>query len=92
MELQLTLHTKERMQERGITLDEIADTIKTGKQSQASKGRYKKSKVFSFGKMRNGKIYPQKLIEVIYTIEDDTIIVITVYAFYGKWSKDENIL
>lgn len=33
-----------------------------------------------------GNGYEQKRVEVFYTMEDDTIVTVTVYVFYGKWS------
>jgi len=35
-----------------------------------------------------GKLYAQKRVEVIYTVEDDTLVTITVYAFYGRWDSN----
>ncbi|MFH1051848.1 MAG: hypothetical protein V1779_13080 [bacterium] len=49
------------------------------------KDRFSKGLVFDFKNIWNGKFYEQKKIEVIYTIENDIIITITVYVFYGKW-------
>jgi hypothetical protein len=51
------------------------------------KGRISKSKVYNFNDIWNNKLYEQKRIEVIYTIEADKIVTITVYVFYGKWEK-----
>jgi len=44
-----------------------------------------KAKVFEFQQERMGKFYEQKRVEVIYTIEANTIVTVTVYVFYGKW-------
>ena len=34
--------------------------------------------------MRAKKFYEQKRVEVIYTVEGENIITVTVYVFYGK--------
>jgi hypothetical protein len=41
--------------------------------------------VFSFKKERLGKYYEEKRVEVIYFEEDQLIITVTVYVFYGEW-------
>jgi len=46
-----------------------------------------KAKIYNFRRKRHGKYYEQKRVEVIYTIERDVIITITVYVFYGKWEE-----
>ncbi len=51
----------------------------------ARHGRVGKAKVYDFGQEWNGKRYEQKRVEVIYTVEDDVLVTVTVYAFYGKW-------
>lgn len=37
-----------------------------------------------FNQERHGKYYEQKRVEVVYTIERNVIITVTVYLFYGK--------
>ena len=44
-----------------------------------------KAKVYDFGQEWNGKCYEQKRVEVIYAVEEDVLVTVTVYAFYGKW-------
>jgi len=48
-----------------------------------------KAKVYDFNQERHGKYYEQKRVEVIYTVERDIIITVTVYAFYGKWEEQD---
>ena len=47
-----------------------------------------KAKIYNFRQKRHGKYYEQKRVEVIYTIERDVIVTITVYVFYGKWEEE----
>lgn len=49
-------------------------------------GAWAKPKCMIMGKQEwNGKSYEQKRVEVIYAVEDDVLVTVTVYAFYGKW-------
>lgn len=85
MKIQIEPHTLERAEERGANKSEIIDVITNGITSTAKMNRLAKFKVFDFNSLRNNKFYEQKRIEVIYTIENDTYVTITVYVFYGKW-------
>lgn len=86
MEIQIDPHTLERALERGTNEMEIKDVIRSGSAISAKHGRQGKAKVYLFQQERHGKYYEQKRVEVIYTIEWDTIVTVTVYVFYGKWS------
>lgn len=85
MKIQIEPHTLERAEERGANKSEIIDVILNGNKTSAKLNRLAKFKVFDFNSLRNNKYYEQKRIEVIYTIENDTYVTITVYVFYGKW-------
>ncbi len=78
-------HAAARAEERGATEEEIQAVIETGTPMPARRGRKAKAKVFPFGAARLGKAYEQKRVEVVYATEEDDIIVVTVYVFYGKW-------
>ncbi|HNY12137.1 MAG TPA: DUF4258 domain-containing protein [Candidatus Wallbacteria bacterium] len=83
--IQIEPHTIERANERGASFDEITDVLKNGADTPAKFGKKSKFKVYDFKALRNEKYYEQKRIEVIYLIENDNIITVTVYVFYGKW-------
>ncbi|MBW1675510.1 MAG: DUF4258 domain-containing protein [Deltaproteobacteria bacterium] len=85
MEIQIDPHTLERAQERGTTEEEIRDVIETGLDIPAKYGRIGKAKVYEFKQKRQGKYYEQKRIEVFYIIEENLMVTVTVYVFYGKW-------
>jgi hypothetical protein len=85
LEIQIDPHTLERATERGANLEEIADVINSGFPITAKSGRLGKAKVYPFEQKRLGKLYKQKRIEVIYTIEKNSAITVTVYVFYGQW-------
>lgn len=85
MKIQIDPHTLRRATERGATLDEIEDVINTGFVIPSRGEREGKAKVYEFKKERLGKYYEQKRIEVIYVVENDIIVTVTVYVFFGKW-------
>lgn len=89
MEIQIDPHTLERAEERGTDEEEIKDVIATGFPIPAKYGRLAKAKVYEFGQKRHGKLYGQKRVEVIYTIEEDVIVTVTVYVFYGRWEGED---
>ena len=75
----------ERAVERGTDEPEIRDVLVTGVPVPAKHGREGRAKIYDFGRIRNGKYYEQKRVEVFYTIEGQTLMTVTVYVFYGKW-------
>jgi len=85
MRIRIDPHTLERLEERGGTEEEIRDVIETGLTIPAKQGRLGKAKVFDFKKERHGIYYEQKRVEVFYLIEENVIVTVTVYVFYGKW-------
>ena len=85
MEIQIDPHTLERALDRGMNEVEIRDVISTGSPIPAKHGRSGRVKVFPFQQERNGKYYEQKRVEVIYVIEMDVVVTVTVYVFYGQW-------
>jgi len=42
--------------------------------------------VFALERLWVGRYYAQKKVKVVYMIEGDEIVVITVLAYYGRWS------
>lgn len=85
MRIRIDPHTLERLEERGATEEEIQDVIETGLAIPAKHGRIGKAKVYDFRKERHGIHYQQKRVEVFYIIEENLIVTVTVYVFYGKW-------
>jgi hypothetical protein len=87
MEIQIDPHTLERAEERGSNETEIGDVIRTGFSIPAKFGRIGKAKVYNFKQSRNNKYYEHKRVEVVYLVEGDRIITVTVYVFFGHWRK-----
>ncbi len=87
MNIQIEPHTLLRANQRGAHENEIIETIMTGIKINAKLPRMAKSKVFDFDGDRNGKFYEQKKLEVFYILENNLIITVTVYVFFGKFEK-----
>ncbi len=87
MDIRIDPHTLERAMERGANEIEIKDVLTSGAVIPAKHNRLAKAKVYPYNKERLGKQYAEKRIEVMYVIEEETIVTVTVYVFYGKWGK-----
>ena len=85
MKIQIDPHTLERAEERGTDDAEIRDVIETGFSIAARGKRYGKAKIYDYGESHGGRQYKQKRVEVIYVVEDDKIVKVTVFVFYGEW-------
>ncbi len=85
MKLRIDPHTIEQMEKRGTNRKEIEEVMETEKVEVVKQGRFKKSKVFPFNSFWCDKFYLQKKVEVIYTVEQDEEITVTVYVYYGYW-------
>lgn len=85
MTISIDPHTLERAEERGTTAEEIRDVLETGFPIEAKRRRLGKAKVYEFNRVRRGKLYKQKRVEVIYTTREDEVVTVTVYVFFGQW-------
>ncbi|GAA4748334.1 DUF4258 domain-containing protein [Flavisolibacter ginsenosidimutans] len=87
MEIRIEPHTLEKAKERGASEKEIIETLQSGTAVKAKAGRLAKSKIFSFNMERLGKFYEEKQIQVIYAIENNAMITVTVYVYYGTFQS-----
>lgn len=85
MEIQIDPHTLERALERGATLAEIRQVVELGVLEDARAGRFARSLVFAFDHQRNGRYYAQKRVKVVFLVEGEHIVTVTVLVYYGKW-------
>jgi len=85
MKIKFVEHARERMANRGTSEEEVKTVLVSGTETWARKGRKAKEMVFEYKAEWLGKIYPQKKVVVIYTKENEEIVVITVKVFYGQW-------
>lgn len=77
----------ERAKERGVTREQVEDVLRTGKPVTAALGRLAKTKIYDYHGIWKHQFYEQQLVKVIYVIEDDTMITVTVIAHYGRWRE-----
>ena len=78
-------HLKARMQQRGVTLQEIEHTLNRGwKAEDAKPGTLGKVMVFPYQAEWVGQFYEEKEVTVYYKIVDEYFILLTIKARYGK--------
>ncbi len=79
-------HLEARMQQRGVTLEEIQRTMAEGwEASDAKVGTEGRVMVFSYGAEWEGQFYQEKEVTVYYKgRENERVILLTVKARYGE--------
>lgn len=93
MRIHISSHTLKRARERGTNEQKIREVISTGFPIPARHNREGRAKVYDLRENRLGKYYEQKRVEVFYATEQDVIVTVTVYVFFGKWEdKDADLL
>jgi hypothetical protein len=75
-------HALERMEERGVTKDEIYEAIETGIALPAKQGRTCYSKTFPYGCAWHDRYFGNKLVKIYGVTEGSDIIVVTVIVKY----------
>ena len=79
-------HLRARMLQRGITKEEIEETLKKGKNATDAKpGTYGRVSLFSYNKYWEGKFYKQKEVTVCCKLMRDEMVILTVKARYGEY-------
>jgi hypothetical protein len=86
-EVRIDPHTLERAQERGTDAEPIREVVQTGIPVIAGKGRLAKFKVYDYHGNWRGRFYEQQLVKVIYVVDDDAAVTITVVVHYGRWEE-----
>ena len=82
MALRIHPHAQERMQERGVTADEVETAVEHGEPLAAKFGRTAFRRNFPFGGQWRGRQYNTKQVEVYAVREENEWLVITVIARY----------
>ena len=75
-------HALERVIERGCTMEEVIDTVRSGEQFLAKFGRQGFRKNFSFEQAWRGKYYSSKQVEVFAVKAAQDWLVLTVITRY----------
>lgn len=75
-------HARYQLTRRGVSDDEVVETIQTSVWESAEHDRLQCRKDFPFGEEWNGKFYQTKQVRPIFVEEADEIVVVTVYSYY----------
>ena len=80
-------HLQARMSERGVTKEEIEETMREGKGvADAKPGTLGKVFVIPYNSTWENKFFEEKEITVYYKIVEGKTVLLTVVAKYGKFS------
>lgn len=82
MDISLHPHAVDRLAERGVTEEEVRETVADGEQFAAKRGRQGFRRNFAFNDSWRGKHFATKQVEAIAVFEDGGWLVITVVAKY----------
>ncbi len=88
MKIQIEPHTLQRAIERGADPSQVEEVLRTGAPMPASGGRLAKAKVYDYHGVWKGRHYEQQMVKVIYVVEGDTLITVTVVVHYGRWGEE----
>jgi len=88
LSLKIHPHARERMQERGATVDEVSKAINRGERFRAKFGRSGFRKEFLFEDCWKGEFFRTKQLEVFGVEEGEDFLVITVVVKYFQESAD----
>ncbi len=89
--IRFTRHTLDQAERRGTTPEEIVDVLQTGTPDAAQTEYLGIAKVYPFAGTWRGRSYPKKRVRVIYVVEADETIVVTVYVYYGSCGDEDNV-
>lgn len=87
MALVIVSHARQRMYWRGVTEAELVATLEQGTIAYAHSNRQAREMVFAFESTWRGRFHPQKRVRVVFVEDGDDTVVITVYAYYGRWEE-----
>jgi hypothetical protein len=87
--IRLSGHAKEQLVYRGVTEEEVVETISSSTWQPAELGRWECRKDFSYEKEWNKKYYKTKQVKPIFVEEEKEIVVITVYSYFFKKEVQE---
>lgn len=84
-EADLHFHLRMRMQQRGVTREEIERTLNEGwEATDAKPGTLGKALAFPYAAEWEGEFYPEKEVTVYYKRVEEGIVLLTVKARYGR--------
>ncbi len=80
----ISTHAAQRMMQRGATVAEVEDAVRTGTWRPAERGKQHARKDFSFGGLSpvNNQPYRYKAVDAVFADEPHAVVVVTVKVFY----------
>ena len=80
--IRLSTHAAGYINQRGFTVAEVEEAIRTSQWQPAESGRLECRKNFAFGNEWNRKFYATKRVRPVFVEEASEIVVVTVYTYY----------
>ena len=87
IEIRVDPHTIENLSKRGTSEDEVIGVIRSGRVTRAKFGRYVARRVLTDGYEQNGRFYRHKEVSVVYALDGDIIVTVTVKTRFGFWEE-----
>ena len=82
-------HARNNMEARGVTDDEVIQTLRHGEVSDARPPRLAREMVFTEGYFWKEHFHPHKRVKVIYAWDKGHEVVVTVISYYGRWEAQK---
>ena len=80
-----TRHAKRRQQEQDTGLAEVALTVENGALIEVRGNKGSRTRVFRAGYTHRDVYYPDKELRVVYAMEKDSVVVVTIVTRYGRF-------
>lgn len=80
--IRLSNHALIQCKERGVSTDEVIETIRNGTRESAKKNRFQCKQNFQYNDFWFDSFYPIKQVSPVFVDEEDEIVVVTVYSYY----------
>ncbi|MCX6153087.1 MAG: DUF4258 domain-containing protein [Candidatus Kapabacteria bacterium] len=80
--IRLSKHALIQCQERGVSTDEVIETIRNGTREPAKENRFQSKQNFQYNDFWFDSFYPIKQVAPVFVDEEDEIVVVTVYSYY----------
>ena len=81
-DIKFTPHALESLRKRGVSQEEVIETIKEAEHFPTKLGRMECEKEFCYNAEWHGRYYHKKKVRSVFKEEEGKILIITVYSFY----------
>jgi hypothetical protein len=80
--IRFTAHARERLLNRGGTPEEVARAIREAPWKPEREGRWSATLEVPFSGVWNGRRYNAKQVRPVFVVEEEAIVVVTVYVYF----------